>query len=61
MSSDDFADLKAELPFEVRRWLVFVDSVTSLVVHRGLDEQAKRDLAAISSKARQLAGKGWGV
>lgn len=36
-------------------WLTYVDSVASLVVHRGYDEQACRDLARISADARGLA------
>ena len=36
-------------------WLAYVDSVASLIVHRGYDEQACRDLARISDDARKLA------
>lgn len=43
-------------PVEVeRKWLIFVDSITSLVAYRGLDEQAKEDLKRISQEARILS------
>lgn len=44
-------DLSAD---ELRAFLVHVDSITSLVAHRGLDDESKRDLAAISLRCRQL-------
>ena len=40
-----------------RSWLVYVDSITSLVAYRGLDDQAKEDLKLISREARKLSGQ----
>lgn len=37
-----------------RDWPTHVDSITSLVAHRGLDDESKADLEAISNRARRL-------
>jgi hypothetical protein len=40
-------------PPSLLEWLYFVDGITSFVVYRGLDDEAKRDLELISARARK--------